>query len=606
MTAVNDGCFLGVTRSVTGKAWLDNLSDRRVATTISQRLDLPEVLGRVLAARGVDAETAEQFLNPTLKSCLPDPHVLQDAERASARIVQAVQNHENVVVYGDYDVDGTTSTALLTRFLAAVGISAGNYIPNRLTEGYGPNVEALRTIRENGADLVITVDCGIAAHDPMEQAAALGLDIVIIDHHQAGEQLPVAHAVVNPNRQDDLSGLGYLAAVGVTFLMVVAVNRALRTAGWYGGDRPEPDLMQWLDFVALGTVCDVVPLVDLNRALVTQGLKVMARRANTGLRALGTVARLNRQPDTYAAGFVLGPRINAAGRMGRSDLAVTLLCTDDDMIAAETAQELEQLNGERQKEEAEILERALMQAERSLGEAGQASIVIVSGDGWHAGVVGIVASRLKDRFALPAIAIAFDEAGQGSGSGRSISGADLGTSVRRALEAGILVKGGGHAMAAGLTVERARLGDLRAFLEDDLKAAVAEATANPGLAIDGALGAGGAHLRFIDLLERAGPFGVGNPRPRLAFPAHKIAYADVVGDQHIRCTLVSGDGARLKAMCFRCVGTPLGTGILKSRGMAVHVAGHLSANTWGGQTTPQLIIEDLATIEAGAGEGFGR
>ncbi len=602
----DNGCFLGVTRSATGKTWIDNLSDRRTATTISQRLDIPEVLGRVLAARGVDVETAERFLNPTLKSYLPDPHVLQDAERASARIVRAIQNSENVVVFGDYDVDGTTSTALLTRFLAAVGLSVSNYIPNRLTEGYGPNAEALKMLRESGADLVITVDCGIAAHDPMEQAAGMGLDIVIIDHHQAGEELPVANAVVNPNRQDDLSGLGYLAAVGVTFLMVVAVNRELRQAGWYGENRPEPDLMQWLDLVALGTVCDVVPLIDLNRALVTQGLKVMAQRGNVGLRALGNVARLNRRPDTYAAGFVLGPRINAAGRMGRSDLAVTLLCSEDDLIATATAEELERLNQERQTEEAQILERALMQAERSLGETGDASLVIVAGDGWHAGVVGIVASRLKDRFARPAIAIAFDDAGQGAGSGRSISGVDLGTAIRRAVEAGILVKGGGHKMAAGLTVERDRLGDLRAFLEDDLKSRVAEATANPGLAIDGALGAGGAHLRFIDLLERAGPFGVGNPRPRLAFPAHKIAYADVVGDQHVRCTLVSGDGVRLKAMCFRCVGTPLGDALLKSRGKAVHVAGHLSANTWGGQTTPQLIIEDVAAIEAGAAASSGR
>ncbi len=590
--------FLGVGSSVTGKAWIDRLDDPRSAETISQQHDLPEVLGRILAARGVTTDTVRDFLNPTLKSALPDPYVLQGVEGAAARIARAITAGEKIAVFGDYDVDGSTASALMMRFLADVGCPARSYVPNRLTEGYGPNTEALLGLRDDGADLVITVDCGISAHAPLAAASEGGLDVVVVDHHQVGETLPEAVAVVNPNRQDDLSGLGYLAAVGVTFLVVVAVNRMLREGGFYNDGRREPDLLRWLDLVALGTVCDVVPLVGLNRAFVSQGLKVMAARGNTGLRALATVARLTRRPDTYAAGFVLGPRINAGGRLGRSDHAVTLLTTDDDAVAQAAAEALEKLNEERQASEARILDMAILQAEQALGTEAATGNVVVSGENWHPGVVGIVASRLKDRFGRPSIAISFDADGTGTGSGRSIPGVDLGKAVRAGVESGLLVKGGGHAMAAGLTIEKGRLGAFRGFLDEALSGELDKALANPGLHIDGALSAGGATATFIESLERAGPFGTSNPRPRLAFPAHRVVHASIVGEQHVRCTLASGDGRRLAGICFRSVGTPLGKVLLESRGQPFHFAGHLSLNVWGGKATPQLAVEDAASTNS--------
>jgi single-stranded-DNA-specific exonuclease len=419
---------------------------------------------------------------------------------------------------------------------------------------------------------------------------------VVIDHHQTGEHLPNAQAVVNPNRQDDLSGLGYLAAVGVTFLLVVAVNRLLRDEGRYANGLPEPDLLELLDLVALGTVCDVVPLVGLNRALVAQGLKVMGRRGNIGLAALGEAARLARRPDTFCLGFLLGPRINAAGRMGNAGLGAELLSTQDSDRARSIAGELEKLNGLRRDEEAAVLDAALMQAERSLGHDLAPPAVVVAGDGWHPGVIGIVAGRLKEQFNRPAVVVAFDKPGRGTGSGRSIAGVDLGSAVRAAAEAGVLVRGGGHAMAAGLTIERARIGDFRAFLEEALAIDVGEATALPGLSVDGAMSAGGATPDFIRLLEDAGPYGTGNPRPRFAFPAHRISYCELVGTDHVRCTIQGGDGARLKAIAFRAARSPLGSAMLKRDGVPVHIVGHLSLNEWGGKVSAQLIVEDIAAV----------
>lgn len=592
------GFFLDVGRSFTGKAWLDRVVNRQAGIAISQRLDLPEILGRVLAARGVGVDAAEAFLNPTLRNLLPDPYVLTDMERAAQRVALAVGKAERIAIFGDYDVDGATSSALLAQFLRHVGNEPLIYIPDRLSEGYGPNTEALRGLKESGVDLVITVDCGIGSHDPLSAAREIGLDVVIVDHHQAGEHLPHADAVVNPNRQDDLSGLGHLAAVGVTYLLVIAVNRVLREQGVYGGDLVEPDLLNWLDLVALGTVCDIVPLTGLNRGFVTQGFKVMARRGNPGLNALCDAARVDRRPDTYTAGFILGPRINAAGRMGDSSLGAELLSTHDGIRAAEIARELDGLNAARQSEEAGVLDAATLQAEKAMGESRESPVVIVSGEGWHPGVIGIVAGRLKDRIGRPSIVVAFDKDGTGTGSGRSIPGVDLGRAIRLAAEQGILVKGGGHAMAAGLTVERARLGDMRAAFEEMLGEAVSEATRQPGLKIDGALGAGAATVGLIDLLERAGPFGAGNPRPRFALPAHRVAYADVVGADHIRCTLVSGDGAKLSAIAFRAAGSPLGDALRARGGAPIHVAGHLSRNEWGGTVKAQFVIEDAAPLQA--------
>ena len=591
-----DRFFLGVESSITGKAWRDRLADRQAGIAIAQRHDLPEIIGRVLAARGVSVDEARDFLNPTLRRLLPDPSSLVDMAKAATRIARAIAAGETIAIFGDYDVDGATSSALLKRFLRAVGSDAMIYIPDRLSEGYGPNEGAFRQLADRGAGLVVTVDCGVSAHDPIDAARALGLEVVVIDHHQAGEHLPNAQAVVNPNRQDDLSGLGYLAAVGVTFLLVVAVNRLLREEGRYTDDVREPDLLELLDLVALGTVCDVVPLVGLNRALVAQGLKVMGRRGNIGLAALGEAARLARRPDTFSLGFLMGPRINAAGRMGNAGLGAELLSTQDSDRARSIAAELEKLNGLRRDEEAAVLDAALMQAERSLGHDLAPPAVVVAGDGWHPGVIGIVAGRLKEQFNRPAVVVAFDKTGRGTGSGRSIAGVDLGSAVRAAAEAGVLVRGGGHAMAAGLTIERARIGDFRAFLEETLAIDVGEATALPGLSVDGAMSAGGATPDFIRLLEDAGPYGTGNPRPRFAFPAHRISYCELVGTDHVRCTIQGGDGARLKAIAFRAAGSPLGAAMLKRDGVPVHIAGHLSLNEWGGKVSAQLIVEDIAAV----------
>lgn len=590
--------FLNIGKSVTGKAWHPRLENDRDALAIAQRHELPELLGRVLAGRGVGIETVGDFLKPTLKALMPAPASLQDLERGAERISNAITNGEKLAIIGDYDVDGATSSALLLQFLRSCGSDADVHIPDRLKEGYGPSKEAIEKLANAGANLLITVDCGIAAHDPLEYAASLGLEVVIIDHHQAGEDLPKATAVINPNRQDDLSGQGNLAAVGVAFLMVATIARNLRESGWFSGDRPAPDLLSWLDIVALGTVCDMVPLTGLNRAFVKQGLKVMGNRTNAGLARLCDVARLSRRPDAFSLGFTLGPRINAAGRLGQSNLGLRLLTSNDAGETAEIAANLERLNRERQDIEIRTVDQAVLQAERALGESAQLPVIIVAGEGWHPGVLGLVASRLKERFGRPAIALGYGaDQDQATGSGRSITNVDLGTAIRRAVESGIALKGGGHAMAAGLTIDRSKLGQLRAFLEEALAEDSAGAQAGACLEIDGALAAGGATLDLISLLETAGPYGIGNPNPVFVFPAHRVVYADLAGKDHVRCTLQAGDGARLKAIAFRAVGTDLGELLLSERQMPLHVAGRISANDWGGKRTPQLLIDDVARAD---------
>ncbi|MEM8688241.1 MAG: single-stranded-DNA-specific exonuclease RecJ [Pseudomonadota bacterium] len=587
--------FLEVEQSVSGRSWMPRELSPRNAEAISQRTGLPELLGRVLAGRDVLAEGAEEFLAPSLRSLMPDPSSLQDMDKAAARIAKAIKDKEQIAVIGDYDVDGTTSSTLLLQYLNSVGRSADIHIPDRLKEGYGPNREAISRLKERGAELLVTVDCGIRSHDPLSHAQELGLEAIIVDHHQADEELPAAVAVVNPNRLDDVSGQGHLAAVGVTFLLVVAVNRELRNAGWYEAEGLEaPDLLNWLDLVALGTVCDVVPLKGLNRAYVTQGLKMMSRRRNVGIAALSDTARLSRTPDVHALSFVLGPRLNAAGRLGRSELGISLLSATDRGPASQAAQELERLSKERQQIELELVEEAVAQAERSLGETASLPVLVVAGKNWHPGVLGLVASRLKERFHRPSIALGLAETGEATGSGRSILGVDLGASVARAVDDGILMKGGGHAMAAGMSLKNTDLGALRAFLEDDLREAAEVAMAEAALEVDGALSAGGATMELIDLLQKAGPYGAGNPQPIFAFPAHRIAYADLAGKDHVRCQLVAGDGARLQAIAFRSVGTDLGELLLSERQLPLHVAGRLVANDWGGSRKPQLLIDDVA------------
>lgn len=586
--------FLNVENSVTGRAWRPRLDDDAPARAIAQTHDLPDILGRVLAARAVTNDEVERYLTPSLRALMPDPDTMTDMAKGVMRIAAAVKNSEKIAIFGDFDVDGAASSALFKRYLDALDAHNEIYIPDRLAEGYGPNEAAFQKLVEGGARLIVTVDCGIAAHDPVLAMHEHGVDVVVIDHHLAGSDLPRAEAVINPNRSDDLSGLGALAATGVVFMALVALNRQLRADGFFSDTRPEPDLMQWLDLVALATVCDVVPLTGLNRAFVAQGLKIMSRRQNPGLTALADVAGLKRRPDTQALGFLLGPRINAGGRLGASDLGALLLSDDDPGRTQKLASSLDQLNKQRRDVEQSVASPAMIEAEAMIGDGGAPTPLVVSGKGWHPGVLGIVASRLKERFMRPAIVIGFGEDGLGTGSGRSVPGVDLGRAIRDAVEAGILVKGGGHAMAAGLTVKRDKLGDLRKILEEKLTGQIAAAQAMAGLKIDGALNARAATLELMELLERAGPYGAGNPVPRFVFPAHRVIFADYAGEAHVRCTIASQDGARLKAIAFRAADTPLGKMLLDEQGATLHIAGTLARDDWGGRQSVQLFIDDAA------------
>jgi single-stranded-DNA-specific exonuclease len=589
--------FLGVTRSVTGRRWRSRLGDERLALALAQRLELPEVVGRVLAARGVDLDAGPAYLEPKLRASLPDPSEFRDMDRAAERLRRAIMEDEPTVVFADYDVDGATSSALLKRFFEAAGGRLEIYVPDRLAEGYGPNTPALMGFKQRGVRLVVTVDCGVTAHEPLAAAAEAGLDVIVVDHHLAEPRLPPACAVVNPNRLDESGEHRQLAAVGVAFLVVVALNRALREAGWYGGGRPEPDLLEWLDLVALGTVCDAVPLTGLNRPLVTQGLRIMAARRNPGLGALAEVAGLNEPPAAYHLGFVLGPRINAGGRVGRSDLGARLLTTGDEGEARSLAAELDRLNGERRAIESMVEEAARAQVTRR-GEA-PGALVFVAGAAWHPGVIGIVASRLKDSYRRPTFVVALD-GGVGKGSGRSIPGVDIGAAVTAAGQAGLLINGGGHPMAAGLTVAEERLEELEGFLSERLAPRVAEAAEHDGLGLDGALSVAAATPELLETLARAGPFGSGNPTPRFAVPAARVVRADVVGENHVRCILADAGGGRLKGIAFRSLDGALGQALLGAAGATLHVAGRLVADNWRGESGVQLYVDDAADPAAGA------
>lgn len=596
MSAVEPGELLGVARSASGRAWRARLTSSRESLAIAERHELPEILGRVLAGRKVKIEEVEGFLNPTVRTSMPQPSALRDMEAGAERLAQAVTRGEKIAIISDYDVDGITSAALVTRFLRAAGSDAETHIPDRISEGYGPSETAVRELHGRGATLLLTLDCGVLAHDPLAKAAELGLDVVVVDHHQAGESLPTALAVINPNRMDDISGAGYLCAAGVAMILVAATSRILRKQGWYRDDRPEPNLLQWLELVALATVCDVVPLVGLNRAYVVQGLKIMARRENVGLAALADVSRLTRRPDPYALGFVLGPRLNAAGRVGQASLALKLLLATDRGEASGIALELERLNKERQAIEMRVVEAAVAQADYSLGKERKGPVILVSGENWHPGVLGLVAARLKERFQLPSFAIGYARgAATASGSGRSVAGIDLGAAVRAALAAGLLIKGGGHAMAAGLTVERERIGELRDFLEQRFVSA-SDSLARHWLDVDAVVSASGATLDLIELLEQAGPFGASNPAPLFAFPAHRVVYADAAGSDHIRCTIASADGTRIKAIAFRALGTDLGELLLSERQHPLHFVGRLVVDEWNGGRRAALHIEDVAQV----------
>ena len=591
--------FLGVESSATGRAWRDRLNERgkALAAAMMQRHGLPDLLARIIAGRGIELDEVEAFLDPSIRRMMPDPHVLTDMAAAAERIAEAVARRGQIAIFGDYDVDGATATALLTRFLRLGGSEPLIHIPDRIFEGYGPNVEAIRSLAQRGATLLITVDCGTTSHEPLAEAAKLGLDTIVIDHHQADERLPGAVAVVNPNRLDDLSRLGHLAAVGLVFMTLVAVNRALRARGFWTEQRPEPDLLGLLNIVALGTVADVVPLRGLNRAFVAKGLIAMRRREHPGLTALSDVARLTGPPEPWHLGFMLGPRINAGGRIGRADLGARLLIEDDPTECARIAAELDRLNRERQVIEQATLAQAEAEATAALGHADNAAVIVTAAEGWHPGVVGLVAARLKERHGRPAFAVALEPGDFGTGSGRSIAGVDLGRAVRHAVADGLLVKGGGHAMAAGITVRKDALAAFRAFLDSTLGPSVAAARRDEALLIDGAVAAAGAGFELYDLISRAGPFGAGNSEPILAFPAHTIAYAEDRGQSHIQVRIKAGEGTPLPAVAFRAAGEKLGDALLAARGRRMHVAGTLALNRWQGTERAQLRIIDIAPAE---------
>jgi single-stranded-DNA-specific exonuclease len=587
--------FLDVERSASGRSWVDRLdaAAARTATAISQHSDISEILARVLAGRGVAAEAAEAYLSPTLRDLMPDPSTLTAMDALAERLAAAIAGEEGVALFGDYDVDGACSAALMARYLRHFGLDPEIYIPDRLFEGYGPNIAAIDRLIDGGATLLVTLDCGTTSLAPIAHARGRGVDVLVVDHHLADQALPDATALVNPNRPDDVSGLGYLCAAGVTFMVLVAVNRLLRARGVDN----LPDLMALIDLAALATVCDVVPLRGLNRAFVVRGLELMRPPRNPGIAALALAARVGGPLTPYHLGFMIGPRINAGGRIGDAALGARLLSLDDDSAAMAIAAQLDVLNSERQRIELEAVEEATRVAEAEIGGGEGPPVLVLASAAWHAGVVGLVAARLRERFERPAFAIALGPDGGGTGSGRSLPGVDLGRAVLAAVEAGLVARGGGHAMAAGVTLRAGDLGGFRAHLVETLATMVTTARAAKGLEIDAAITARGATPGLVVDLERAGPFGAGNPSPMFAFPSHRAKFPDIVGaGGHVRFTLTSEDGGRLKAIAFRAAATPVGAAIMSSGGdHPLHIAGTLGLDHYQGRAEVQLRVTDVAS-----------
>jgi single-stranded-DNA-specific exonuclease len=583
--------FLGIERSAKGRRWVDRMSPAQVqvALDIAQRHGVPDILARVLAGRGVGAEQAVEFLDPTIKALMPDPRSITDLEAAAARIADAIRKRERVAIFGDYDVDGASSAALLARYLRFFDIETEIYIPDRIFEGYGPNPAAMKDLAAR-ASLIVTVDCGTNSAEAFGAITGRESDIVVLDHHQVGGPLPEVAAVVNPNRDDDLSGLGHLCAAGVVFMTLVEVSRQMRAHG----AAKLPDLLGMLDLVALATVCDVVPLTGLNRAFVTKGLVAARHLGNPGLSALARVAAIGEPLNPFHFGFLIGPRINAGGRIGNAALGSMVLSENDPNRAAEIAAELDRLNKERQAIEVEMVAEAKAEAERDMASGTPPAVVLTSSQDWHPGIVGLIAARLKEHTRRPAFAISLDGSGKGTGSGRSIPGFDLGKLVRGAVEKGLLVKGGGHAMAAGITVERSKLGDLRAYFEEKAATAVTSILDSETQAVDAALTARGASAGLIGEIEKAGPYGSGNPEPVFVLPNHRIASSAVVGNGHLKLRLMAEDRSQLDAIAFRAAESELGQFLSAQKGTPVHVAGTLSINHWNGRQTPQMRILDAA------------
>lgn len=583
--------FLGVEHSLSGRRWMGREAPADWVEA-HRREGMSDLAARLLSARGAKPGDGPKILEPRLKDWLPDPSSLQDMDAAVEAILDVVARQGTIAILADYDVDGGTSGALVSRWLRAVGLAPRFYVPDRLTEGYGPSPQAFRRLKSEGADLVVTVDCGAAAYGPLEEAARIGLDVVVIDHHLMQGAPPPARAVVNPNRPDDTSGLGSLTAAGVAFVLLVGLTRAARARGLFDA-RPVPDLMGWLDLAALGTICDVAPLTGLNRAFVAQGLKVLGHKRNVGLTHLATVAGLKEPKSAYHAGFVLGPRLNAGGRIGDSSLAVRLLSTEDPIEAADLAAQLDLLNVERRAVEALVLEEAQILADKANPDD---PCIVVGKPGWHPGVVGIVAGRLKERLHKPAIVLGsadLDDA-LAKGSGRSITGVDLGRAIAACVKDGLLDTGGGHAMAAGMALPFGKIDAFRDAIGDKLRAEANAVTDARDLVFDGALGLGAASIATIDEIAKVGPYGAGWPEPLFAFTDLRVTYASVAAGSHVRVVLSDNAGAQIRAIAFRAVDTPLGDALLARNAGPFAIAGKLKRDDWRGGDAVDLTIEDAA------------
>ena len=585
--------FLGVSHSALGQAWFDSLDrdDTNKALTISQKFGLNALLARILAARSVEEEDAVDYLTPTLKKLMPNPTRFVDMEKAAARLVKAIENKEQVAIFGDYDVDGACSSAILSKFLNFFQLKTKIYIPDRIVEGYGPNPTAMEMLAREGASLIVTVDCGANSPEAIKAARNVGADVVVLDHHQMGEIHNEANALVNPNRPDDRSGQGHLCAAAIVFITVAWTCKLLREKEHI---KTVPDVLEYLDLVALATICDVVPLIGVNRAFVQKGLQVARTLYNPGIAALARVARVGEPLNVFHFGFLLGPRINAGGRIGDPALGARLLTCQSLEEANGIADKLNQLNQERQAMEAEQLLQAEADIEIMKNGLEQPKVIVVANANWHPGIVGIVAARLKEKFNCPAFAIALKPDGTGVGSGRSISGINLGEIVREAVDLGLLVKGGGHAMAAGITILESKVSEFLVWLENKISKAVDDLRADKSITIDGMISASGATKDLVDLIDQAGPFGSGNPTPIFALPSHRLVDVREVGNGHLSMTLMNSDGTRIKAIAFRSVGTALGDFLTGNLGQTIHIAGNLNLNYWNGSVSTQLRVVDAA------------
>ncbi len=581
---------LGVKSSSRQQKWVYRTSDDAV-DNLTKSSDIAPFTARLLAGRGVDVDDVSSFLSPRLRDSLPDPSILMDMDEAVAILFEAIETNRPVCVFADYDVDGGTSAAQLLRWAKGMGRDWSLYVPDRLLEGYGPSAQAFETLKTDGTELVITVDCGAAAHSALSHAVEIGLDVIVIDHHLMDETRPQAKAIINPNRHDDESGLSHLAAAGVCFMTVVALNREATTRGM---QVPIPTL-DFLGLAALGTICDVVPLTGVNRAIVSQGLKVLSRQNTAGIEALADIATLKPPFTTRDAGFGFGPRINAGGRIGVSRMGAELLSTDNAQLAYAHAAELDRVNAERRQIQAQIQNEAMAEAEKANE---QDNILIVAMKDWHPGIIGIVAGRIKDRFAKPCIVMGLDENGQGKGSGRSIKGVNLGEALGKAKAAGLLISGGGHAMAGGLTIAADKINLFKAFMQAELGDAVKEAQLNQALKVDSVIHPQAVSLDTLTLIEGVAPYGAGNPTPVFVLSDVIIDYAErLKGGSHIRTTLKSRDGASVRAMCFSADDAGLSDSLLTAGNRPVHVAGQIKRNEWNGRVSADFHILDVAWVD---------